>query len=80
MVEARALTPPCRYREAVKAIVVPERLFTDIFSRAEYELNQAIHVADDLADASQPTRLAVALANVQSALHRLRDRLVEAQL
>jgi hypothetical protein len=64
----------------VIAIVVPERSFTDAFRQAEYDFNKAIHDADDRADASPTARRAVASANIQSALNRLKDRLIATKL
>lgn len=63
----------------MRAIVVPERSFEAAFRQAEYDLNRAIHDADARPDASPPARLAVALSNVQHALARLRERLIETQ-
>lgn len=61
----------------MKTVTVPERSFVEAFRQAEFDLNKAVHDADALADATERARIAVALANVQRALTRLRDRLIE---
>lgn len=64
----------------MKAIVVPERTFADAFKQTEYDLNKAIHDASDGHPLGLGVALSAALAGVQVALHRLKERLVEAQL
>lgn len=64
----------------MKAIVVPELSFKDAFKQAEYDCNKAIHDASDGHPFGPGVALSAALAGVQVALNRLKDRLVEAQL
>lgn len=64
----------------MKTVTVPERSFDAAFKQAGYDVNKALHDADDRPDASPPARLAVALSDVHHALAKLRERLIEAEL